>query len=331
MRWKLILGIAVSAAFLYLAFRGADLDRMLEVLRGADYLWMIPAVVLTLGSFAVRAWRWKYFLLGVGPLPFSQLFSATMVGFMGNNVLPARLGEFLRVHSIGKTSGISRSTALGSIVVERIFDLGVLLFLFATVLVAGQIPPDVRNWGIYLVAAAVPALGGAVLLRARPQWFLPWVERLAPVRFRARLLDIVHKFSAGLATLGNARAVVVAFALSMLMWGALVGVLVSCFEALDMELPAEAGVVVLVVLAVGTMVPSGPGFIGTLQIAGLIALGQYGIEEELALACTVLFHATQWFPVTAVGLWFFFRQQLSLSRIQTTSGNGPLGTPSIRE
>ena len=331
MRWKLSLGIAVSAVFLYLAFREADLQRLLEVLRQAEYLWMIPAVVLTLASFAVRAWRWRYFLLGVGRLPFSQLFSATMVGFMGNNVLPARLGEFLRVHSIGKTAAISRSTALASIVVERIFDIGVLLFLFATVLVAGRIPADVRSWGVYLVAAAVPAMAGVAVLWAYPRFFVGLVERFAPARARARLVEIVQNFHGGLAIVGQWKAVAIAFALSMLMWGCLVGVLVTCFKALNLDLPAEAGVVVLVVLAVGTMVPSGPGFIGTLQYAGILALSQYGVERELALACTVLFHATQWFPVTAVGLWFFFRQHLSLSKIDAPPESGSLGATSIRK
>ena len=91
MRWKLLIGVALSAAFLYLAFRGSDFHEIGRALRTANYLWLIPTVVATMGSLAIRALRWRFLLLGVGRLPFASLWASTMIGFMGNNVLPARL------------------------------------------------------------------------------------------------------------------------------------------------------------------------------------------------------------------------------------------------
>ena len=117
MRWKLAAGLALSAVFLALAFRAARLADVLAALAHARYWLMAPALVLTVFAFGVRALRWRFLLSGVRPIPLGPLFSSTMIGFMGNNLLPARLGELLRADSLGRSSGIRRSTALASVVV----------------------------------------------------------------------------------------------------------------------------------------------------------------------------------------------------------------------
>ncbi|MCA9729706.1 MAG: flippase-like domain-containing protein, partial [Candidatus Eisenbacteria bacterium] len=218
MKWKVTLGVLLSVLFLWLAFRHANLGEVWAAVRSARYIWMIPMVAITMVSFALRAWRWRYLFPGTRP-SFGPLFRSTLIGFMGNNVLPARLGELMRVYAIGQSAGASRSVALGSIVIERILDMGMLLVLFAIVTSAGRLPAEVRSWGLYLLLIAGPILLGVVIFHSASERILPWLERLLPRVIRARVLQMATNFREGLGVLGRPRDLVLATGLSLLMWG----------------------------------------------------------------------------------------------------------------
>jgi len=138
-----------------------------------------------------------------------------------------------------------------------------------------------------------------------------------PARIRGRVRQVAENFHVGLGVLGDGRALLLAAFLSVPMWACLVGVVVCAFRAVSLELPADAGVITLVIMAIGTMVPSAPGFIGTLQYAGTLALTQYDVDPSRALSFTLLYHASQWFPVTALGLVFFLKQHLGLDQLRS--------------
>jgi len=147
-----LLSLGLSALFLWLAFRDTDVDRIWNALSRANYLWafsMLPALLL---SHAARALRWRYLLKPVkdvaGIRGYRNLFSAMMVGYMMNNVLP-RAGELVRPYAINKTEGISRSTAFGTVFIERIFDI----------------------FSFLLVIAVIPLVSTSSLTRA-----FPWLE-----------------------------------------------------------------------------------------------------------------------------------------------------------
>ncbi len=320
---KLIVGLALSAFFLWWALRDADLGQIWEAVVAADYIWMIPMVFFTLLSFLLRSLRWKILLQRMGPVPVWPLLSATFIGFMGNNVLPARLGEIMRVYAIRSSTGMSRSAALGSLVVERILDLVMLLVFFLVVDLAGGMPEEVQSWGRYLAFALVPVLLGVVVFRIRPQPFYAILRKLAPSRLEGRLMQIAENFYEGLGSLQSTSQIVGGLILSVPMWLCLVVVVICGFHSLDISLPPKAGVITLVIMAIGTMVPSGPGFIGPLQYAGKLALTQFGIDPSLALSFTLIYHASQWFPVTIVGLFFFLGQHMSFRQITDLETGGP--------
>lgn len=315
MKWKLALGLALSALFLWLASRGIHWQEVWRILSGARYWLMVPVVLLTMLAYLVRAWRWQFLLVGVGHIPLRSLWSSIMIGFMGNNILPARLGELLRAYSLGRSSGVSRSAALGSVVVERVLDIGVLLLVFGTVFALGRLPPGIGRWGGILLVLATPVAAFLVLFELRPEPVWGLVERFLPRRLRPRLRTIAMNFRAGLRVLRHPVPLLAGIGLSILMWGILVGVVMLCLSALSLTTAPDAATVVLVVMAIGTMVPAAPGYVGTLQAAGTLALVQYRVPQASAFSFTVLYHAGQWLPVTLVGLYYFMRQNLSLRRL----------------
>jgi hypothetical protein len=329
MKWKLVLGLALSALFLWLASRGIRWPEVWRILSGARYWLMVPVVVLTMLAYLVRAWRWQFLLIGVGHIPLRSLWSSIMIGFMGNNILPARLGELLRAYSLGRSSGVSRSAALASVVVERILDIGVLLLVFGGVFALGRLPPGIGRWGGILLVPATPVVAFLVLFELRPEPVWGLVERFLPRRLRPRFRTIAMNFRDGLRVLRHPVPLLAGIGLSILMWGILVGVVMLCLAALSLTTAPDAAVVVLVVMAIGTMVPAAPGYVGTLQAAGTLALVQYSVPQSSAFSFTVLYHAGQWLPVTVVGLVYFMRQNLSLRRLGDLAAVGE--DPAVKE
>ena len=147
MNWKLFFSVLISTLFLILAFNRVNLYELKDTLETANYIYLIPAVLLTILSLWIRAVRWGYLLQPVKKININSLFSATAIGLMANNLLPARLGEFVRAYVIGKKELISKSASFATIVVERIFDgLTILLFFnVVAIFYAESMPTWLRN------------------------------------------------------------------------------------------------------------------------------------------------------------------------------------------
>src|SRR3990172_8206053 len=128
-RWHFWLGIAVSTVFLFLALRGLNLAEVWADLRSANYLWLIPSVAVYFLAVLVRTWRWDYLLRPLKRIPVRRLFPVVVIGYMGNNIFPWRVGELLRAYVLKRNEQVSISSSLATIVVERIFD-GLVMLLF---------------------------------------------------------------------------------------------------------------------------------------------------------------------------------------------------------
>lgn len=131
---QLLLGVALSALFLYFALRGVSPQDLWLAVSNFNWVWAFPFLLLTFFSLWVRAWRWKYLLQPTINLTSARLFSPMMIGFAINSLLPARAGEFARAYVLAKKENLTFGAVFGTIVVERIFDSITLLILLAAVL-----------------------------------------------------------------------------------------------------------------------------------------------------------------------------------------------------
>ena len=130
-RWTLVLGIAISALFVYFALQGLDLPNVWRSVQGANYIWIVPGVIVYFGAVWARTWRWHYLLRPIKPIPLKTMWPVVVIGYMGNNVYPFRAGEVIRVYVLKRKEGVSMSASIATILVERIFDgLVMLLFVF---------------------------------------------------------------------------------------------------------------------------------------------------------------------------------------------------------
>jgi glycosyltransferase 2 family protein len=307
---QLALCLGISAVCLYLAVRGMDFARTAQELRQSSRMPIVGAVVFLFLSYWIRAYRWRYLLAPIKKIPVGPLFRSTLIGFMGNYLLPFRAGEIMRAVSIGKTQAISKSAALGSIVLERVFD-GVVISLTPFVLLAAvELPPWVTRVNFVLLTLYITALVGLVIATQRG-WTEAWIQRaivLLPMRFARRLGPMATEFLHGMKGITHSRGLLPVSLLSLACWVIHGMYFFLMFKALDIELSFSAALVLQMVIGLGVILPAAPGYVGTFEYFTVLGLSLFGIGHEAAFAYALLAHICQFVPVSAVGLFFALRK-----------------------
>ncbi len=315
---RYILGFLIGALFLWFSVRKVDLSQVWLAMKEANYWYLLPNLFFTFAGMWLRAIRWKVMLDPIGKIPLPKVYASTMIGFMANNVLPFRLGEFVRPYSIGATGKISRSAAMATIALERVFDMFALLAFLVMVLI---LLPSLTSVD-WLDNVGYLGLGVSLLLLAILAALKRWPERSRKVVERVLTLfpkkvaylgaEIFGKFVTGLSVMGSGAGVLYLSFLSLLVWA------LSAFNsyfmllAFDLHLGPLAWFTWLVVVSLGIMLPAAPGFIGTYQAFTVVSLALFGVSKELALAVSVVTHAMQFLPITLAGLYHLKKEHLSL-------------------
>ncbi len=314
MRWKLWLGIVVSVGLLWVAVRGVHLDEVARAFAEVRPGWLLPVLASILVRFWLTAVRWQLLLGPVKRIGLHRLFGVTLIGFMANNVLPARMGEFVRAYALGKSESLSKSLSFATIVLERVFD-GFTLLAF---LVGGLAFLRPERW---LVVSAVASfclylgvLGGLLWLRGGRGLgtLLGWL----PAALRGRVAKALDSFTLGLDVLGDARALLAIAGLSLLIWVVNVAGLHAMFLAFSLELPPYAAFLVLAIVAVALVLPSTPGYVGPFQAGTVLALGLFGVSPSTALSLSILYHAVNYIPITLAGLAYLSAMNLTLGELR---------------
>jgi glycosyltransferase 2 family protein len=307
---RLALCLCVSALCLYLAARGMDFARTMQELRQSSPLPIVGAVVFLFFSYWIRAYRWRCLLAPIKKIPVGPLFRSTLIGFMGNYLLPFRAGEIMRAVSIGKTQDISKSAALGSIVLERVFDGVVISLTPFVVLAAVELPPWVTRVNFALLALYIIGLAGLMVATQRG-WTELWVKRamvLMPTRIARRVGSIATEFLRGMRGITCSRRLLPIALLSLACWVIHAMYFFLMFTALDIELSYSAALILQMVIGLGVILPAAPGYLGTFEYFTVLGLALFGIGHEAAFAYALLAHICQFVPVSAVGLFFALRK-----------------------
>jgi len=323
---KTIIGVLISAVFMYLAVRKVDFHEMMNSFAKAEYWYILPALAIIFFSHWLRAVRWRYLMEPIAPVKLNRLFSALLIGYMGNAFLPAHLGELIRVYIIGKKENISASTVLGTVIVERIVDVFTLLLLLGVAVIIFPFPAWVRNSG-YIFLAAIVFLSVVLVLmkiyRTRGLGIVSKLARPLPAKWRTRLLDILGALLDGIAPLKKKGHYVIVFILTMLIWLCYAVSFQVIFYAFDFvkiySLPWTAALVLLVITTISVLVPSSPGYVGTYHYLCQLSLALFAVPPETALSFAFILHGLNFFPIIIVGLVLVSLSKMSLKRLQEES------------
>ncbi len=312
--WRFWLGLIISLAFVYwVVTQVGDLARTAESIRSAQYWYILPALVAYFAGVWVRAFRWRVLLAPVKLISSGRLFPVIVIGYMANDVLPARMGEFVRVYALGERESVSKTSALATIVVERIFDGLAMLIFMAVVSLLVPFDEQLRRVALFtgalfgllvvfvLILAVTPRQSSAVAAR---------LFKLMPVSLATPLNKLFSAGLAGLAVMRSPGAVAKVLSLSVTAWlceTAMYYLLALGFFA---AVPVEAMLLTVAVANLGTMIPSSPGYVGTFHALGVFALGVFGLPADVSLAYITILHLTLIIPISLLGFYFLWRENL---------------------
>jgi len=309
---QIALGLVISALLLWLTLRQIDLNQAIAALGAARWGFLLPAVITYFVDLGLRSWRWSVLLRPVKRLTWRDLYSIVTIGYMGNMLLPARLGELLRAGILNR-HGVRASAALGGIATERVLDG---LTTVAILLITSQFLPRPAWLAAGLTTATILFVGALIALGLMLAFRPVVIARLARVAARLpwtrRPIGWVDQFLDGLGALRNPRLVTSAVVIGLLAWTASMLEYYWIFRAFALPLGFTATYFAVAALGLSTAIPSAPGYVGTLEFAGVAVLGALGIAPAPAFGATVLIHLLQIVPATLVGLYCAWREGLSL-------------------
>jgi len=314
-----LVSILLSGLFLYLAIRNVEYERVRNALVSANYTFTIPAMLVVVLSFLPRAIRWGYLLENTKKIRFQSLFGIMMIGFMVNNILPARIGEFTRAWMIGKKEGISRSLSFGTIVLERVFDGFGLLFILGFCILLSPFPRWVKGFGLIGLFIFCLALAFLVILRVKRDFFLKKTGKLGDIFHKGasrRIFYIMDRFIEGLASLENLKHTGLIVFYSIISQIILAISFHILFLSFGFSLPFYTAYFIASIVGLSTMIPSAPGYIGVFQsfcVGGLIL---FGIPKDIALSYSLVAHIVQYIPVTGIGLFYLIQENIPISSLR---------------
>jgi uncharacterized protein (TIRG00374 family) len=336
-KWQFWFGVTVSTLFLYLVLKDIEFNTLWEKTSQANYWWILPGIAVYFVGLWVRAWRWHYLLRPLKPIPTKTMFPIVAIGYAGNNIFPARAGEVLRAVVLKRKEDVPISASLATIIVERVYDGVVMLaFIFVNLSELSKLTDqvtlfksltiqDVALYGSFLFLGVLAIFLLAAMFPTRTERIALWlIEHLIPTRFKERVSEITIRFLGGLASLSSPIEALMVFLTSVIIW--LLETIKYWFvmHAFGFTISFFALMLMNGVVNLATTIPSAPGYIGTFDLPGIKILEVYGVQAETAASYTFVLHFALWFPVTALGLFYMWREGIKWGKITPEAQGEPL-------
>jgi glycosyltransferase 2 family protein len=321
---KYSLSVLIMVFFLYFSFRGTDFRNLWIILAHANYWWVIALVPVLLISHLIRAWRWEYLMRPIKKdMKYRNLWSAMMVGYMLNNVLP-KVGEVVRPYAIGKLERVSRSAAFGTVIVERIFDIisFMLFIIFIPMVYSGplnQLFPWLESVGVWITLMTFAVFGVFIFLMMRRDVVMRLLRfftgYLSPSNAQ-RVEKITHSFLDGFLFLKDTHNYFMIGVLSVLIWALYVLMMYLPFYGFNMvqdySLDWRAAFVVQGISSIGIIIPT-PGAVGPYHYFVIQTLTKlYGVNDDIARSYAAATNAVALIGTTLVGMYYFFKDKIHL-------------------
>ena len=322
-KWlHILLGLAVTAACLWYSVKDIAWGDVRSGFADARYD-TVPLYLLVLVLFFwLKAIRWTWLLSPVKNLDSKQVIGPMMIGFMGNNVLPAHLGELFRVFLLGRQQKIPAAAVFSSVVIERVLDIFAVLILVGIGLLGiREIPESMQTvfQGVGLLAIiAVIGLAAGLIWLEQAQRLAIWLVHCLPISTskKEKLVDLVRHAAVGTSALRQGRMLFALMVNSLLQWSCNCVMIYISLWSFGIDVPFSATLILLGVLVFAVTIPSTPGFFGAIQLGFVMTLELFSVSEGSAFAASIYYHLLQYVVVTTVGLIFLARSGLSLSQIQ---------------
>jgi hypothetical protein len=316
MNKKVILGILISIVLVYLSVRGINLQDVFRDLRNIQLNYVVFFILFVILMQWLRSYRWGVILQPMEKIDQFSLFSITSVGFLAIASIPARIGELARPYLISKRSSIKMSSALGTILVERVLDSFTVLTIAVIILFLIDLPPLMIISSIIFFLLALAMFCFILFLILRRDAALKLINKILsklPGKFAHKIDELIHHFIDGFQIVTNIKFLLYLFFLSALVWLVDVLAIYMLLKAFGFNLPVMASFVVMIILIVGIAIPTAPGYIGNWHAACWLGLSLFGIAKTEALSFAVVYHFLSMVIVVVLGVSFLPFNKFSIS------------------
>ncbi len=318
-RLIVIIGLAISAVFLGIAFYGLNPATVWDTIRQAKPLPLLIAVFWYFTGVAVISLRWQALLRATKLVPFGKLFRLVTIAYMGNNVYPLRSGEMLRIVLLQRGQGVPIASGGTVVVTERIFDgivmLTFVLFGLATLNVTS---PELRTVAMISAPIFIIALVIFFGLALQPnilRRLIALISRILPGKLGELVLKLGEEVIDGLEGLRSPGDLVKTVIFSYASWMLEASTYWIVSFAFNLNVSYSVMLLVVGVVNLAGLIPASPGQFGVYEYFVSLALGAVGIAKTEATAFALTVHLVIWLPVTLVGFYFLIRRGLGLDAV----------------
>lgn len=337
---RLLAGVLLSIVLLYVFLHNIDLATVWAIIKSGDSFWLTIALVFNVLNFFLRAVRWRYFLLPIKKTRLWNLYSATIIGFAVSAIFPARIGEVVRPYLLGMKENISRTAAIATIVIERLFDTTTVLFMLVVYLLVLIRPEqlseaarnslvELKSTGLVLFLLVVIGLMFLYYLKKSPAFIrklVRGIERFLPKKAAASLDHVVDSFVEGLSILHDPGILFKISYWSIIFWLVICVGFWACAKAFHPAFPFTGTFLIMILLAVGIAVPT-PGGVGSYHILCKFGLMRFfNVPDAQASAIALVSHAINFIPVIFQGLIFFWHEGLTTRKISNIAEKSEEGS-----
>jgi hypothetical protein len=321
----LTLAAVFAAVLLYYSLRGIDWSQVWTILSHADLKYILVWLAVVTVALVLRALRWRVLLSAEGPVNFATAFWATSAGYFGNNFLPFRAGEVVRTLMISVRTGMSKSFVLTTALSERIFDAITLVGVAAILLLT---LPQKPGWFSHAATPfSIIGLGGVIAIILLPKLEPLWASILRkmplPSALTEKLIGIMEKVLAGIRALHDAKRLFIFLAFTIVIWSCDSLMAVIGMRALGLPISLSVAFLLITGLAMGSALPSTPGYVGIYQFVAVSVLVPFGFSKADAIAYILLFQALQFANYAVWGLLALTRNK------RLTANSATLSTTSL--
>ena len=319
MNKKIIVGIFLSIILVYLSIRGINISDTVDNFRNIKLLPVGAFIVIILIMQFLRSYRWGVILKPLKNIDQLTLFSVTSVGFLAIAAIPARLGELARPYLISKKSSVKFSSALGTIIIERVLDGLAIIFIMLIALLFMDLPSWIIKSGIlFLIITIILFLCIVALIwqRKKSLNILKMIFDKLPDKLAHKIEIIIYYLIDGFKIITDIKMLLYLFALSIFIWLVDVIAIYMMFLAFGFDLPVLVAVVLMIILIAGIAIPTAPGFLGNWHFACILGLGLFGVTKPEAFSFAVVYHFLSILIVVILGVIFIPFNKFSIANIK---------------
>ncbi|MDP2855105.1 MAG: lysylphosphatidylglycerol synthase transmembrane domain-containing protein [Smithellaceae bacterium] len=325
MNKKLIFGIVLGIVLIYFSVRGINFHETIAHLKKIHLGYAALSLFFVVLMQALRSYRWGIILQPLEKISQFTLFAVTSVGFLAIAAIPARIGELARPYLIAKKSSITMSSALGTVIVERVLDSLAVLTITIAVLILQDLPSWMIKSGILFFMVTmlmITCIIGLVWRRETAVKIIDRILRLLPGKLSQKVNNVIHHFIDGFQVITDVKRLLYLLFLSAVVWLVDVAAIYTLLLAFGFGLPVLAAFVVMVILIAGIAIPTAPGFIGNWHYACILGLSLFGIAKPEGFSFALVYHFLSMIVLIVLGVIFLPFNKLSISDMTKQMGQG---------